>query len=342
MAETFDVLSEVLEPLSLRRWAAGEVTVLPPRGLYGDGRSATFYCVLQGHCRLRIAGEETLVNLGRGDLVLVMPGREHFLGNHHESPSVPLEDVLRVGVAQTPDPAAAGENGSLTRLACGHSLIDTHLPDPVLSSLPPFIVVKGVDARVAPWLEETLRLMLRESDPGRPGRQAIVDHLAQVILIQSIRAWMGTLDSENGHWLAAIMDPDIGPALKLMHASLEWPWTVAALADRVCLSRSTFAARFKAMVSKPPLQYLLECRMQKACALLAEGRCEIKEVASRIGYTTRTAFSNAFRRWSGMSPGMYRRLAHGSGTEDRQAERGAARLTRPGRRRCPSRPGPGG
>jgi len=315
VTESFDVLSDVLETVPLRSWAAGEVAVLPPWGLCGDGRSAAFYCVLHGHCRLKIQGEETVVSLARGDLVLVMPGREHWLGDQHESPSLPLEEVLRVSLAQAPRPVVPSENGSATRLVCGCSPIDAHLVSPVLSSLPPSIVVKAIDGKVAPWLEETLRLMMRESGPNRPGRQAIVDHLAKVILIQSIREWIATLDSENGHWLAAILDPDIGPALKLMHASLEWPWTVASLADRVCLSRSTFAARFKAMVSKPPLQYLLECRMQKACALLAEGRCEIKEIASRIGYTTRTAFSNAFRRWSGLSPGRYRRLAHDSTAE---------------------------
>jgi AraC-like DNA-binding protein len=83
---------------------------------------------------------------------------------------------------------------------------------------------------------------------------------------------------------------------------------VAALADRVCLSRSVFAARFKSLLSKSPMQYLFDCRMQKACAMLSEDRYGIKEIASHVGYATEGAFSNAFKRWSGQSPGSFRRL----------------------------------
>jgi len=312
VAEPFDVLSDVLQTVPLRGWVAGESSFVSPWGLCGDGRSAAFYCTLQGQCRLEIDETETAVGLGPGDLIVVLPGHEHSLCDPQGSPTLPLAEVLRISLAQMPQQVVTEGGQTPTRLVCGYTLTDKHLVSLLLPALPPFIVVKGVDGKVVPWLAETLRLMLRESDPSRPGRQAIVDHLAQVIFIQSIREWMATQQSSNGHWLTALGDPDIGPALKLMHTRLDWPWTVAGLADHVCLSRSTFAARFKTMVSKPPLQYLLECRMQKACALLAEGRCEIKEIAAQIGYTTRTAFSNAFRRWSGVSPGTYRLLLHDS------------------------------
>jgi AraC-like DNA-binding protein len=55
------------------------------------------------------------------------------------------------------------------------------------------------------------------------------------------------------------------------------------------------------------MQYLMERRMQKACELLAEGQYGIKQIASQVGYASKAAFSNAFKRWNGQSPQAYRR-----------------------------------
>jgi AraC-like DNA-binding protein len=71
-----------------------------------------------------------------------------------------------------------------------------------------------------------------------------------------------------------------------------------------------FALKFKTMTSKSPMQYLLECRMRKACDLLMEDHYAIKEIASRVGYASDAAFSSAFKRWNGKAPGAFRRLAY--------------------------------
>ena len=171
---------------------------------------------------------------------------------------------------------------------------------------------------MSPWLAETMQLVARESGPDQPGKQAIADHLAQIIFIQAVRHCTTALPGDGGGWLAAAMDPEIGPALGSIHGQPEWPWTVSSLAKKTGMSRSVFAARFKALLSKPPQRYLLECRMRKACALLADGQEEIKQIASRVGYATVAAFSNAFKRWSGTAPGAYRRTlsgrSHGNGS----------------------------
>jgi AraC-like DNA-binding protein len=94
-----------------------------------------------------------------------------------------------------------------------------------------------------------------------------------------------------------------------MHAAPHAPWTVASLADRVGLSRSVFAARFKDRMSKSPMHYLFEFRMGLACGLIADGRSGVKQIATQLGYASRDAFSSAFKRWRGLSPGAYRRLS---------------------------------
>ena len=98
----------------------------------------------------------------------------------------------------------------------------------------------------------------------------------------------------------------MGAALGLMHRQLEEQWTVASLANKVGLSRSTFAARFTQLIGEPPLGYLTRLRMQKATALLREG-ATLAKTSQMTGYSSEAAFSHAFRQWAGVAPGAYRR-----------------------------------
>ena len=323
VTDSFDLLSEVLQSARPRSWVVEEVNLASPWGFHFGGGSAAFYCVRQGHCWLGRKGDDPPVSLSVGDLALVMPCHDHSVRDRRDGPTVALDEVLGLGNGHVRRRAALGGDGPITRLTCGGFRFGGNRISPLLGSLPPLVVVRGRDGKAAPWLDETLRLMLRESESNRPGSQAVVDHLAQVIFIQAVRASFTTLADEGGRRLTAFTDADIAQALKLMHARLELPWTVAALAHRVCLSRSAFAVRFKALVSKSPLQYLMESRMQKACDLLADGQCGIKEIATRVGYATAAAFSNAFKRWSGTSPGVYRQLLL-----DSAAREGGGRISR--------------
>jgi AraC-like DNA-binding protein len=83
-------------------------------------------------------------------------------------------------------------------------------------------------------------------------------------------------------------------------------WTVEQLAAEAGSSRSVLAERFKAILGKPPIQYLAELRVQLAGNLLADGTRSIAEIAGEVGYESEAAFSRAFKRHRGTSPGLWR------------------------------------
>lgn len=83
----------------------------------------------------------------------------------------------------------------------------------------------------------------------------------------------------------------------------------AELAERVGMSRTAFALRFKSKAGVGPLEHLTRWRIQKACELLREERRTLDEVAWRIGYESAAAFSRAFKREVGITPGAYRNAA---------------------------------
>ena len=88
-------------------------------------------------------------------------------------------------------------------------------------------------------------------------------------------------------------------------------WTLAELAGEAAMSRSAFAARFTALVGVPAMQYLTQWRMNVALAWLQRHEVGVAELAARLGYQSEAAFSRAFKRFVGVSPGAVRRTQVG-------------------------------
>ncbi|HEX6569629.1 MAG TPA: helix-turn-helix transcriptional regulator, partial [Acidimicrobiales bacterium] len=107
----------------------------------------------------------------------------------------------------------------------------------------------------------------------------------------------------------ALQDPRIGLALSLIHRDPALPWSVASLARETAMSRSAFAARFTELVGEPVMKYVTRWRMQVALDWLQHEDLAVVELASRLGYDSEAAFSRAFKRTVGISPGAARRAA---------------------------------
>ena len=179
----------------------------------------------------------------------------------------------------------------------------------LFDSLPPVVHVKGDAGTTVRWLEANLQFVASEMASGEPGFETIVSRLADILVVQAVRAHVAQTGGGCKGWLRALIDPQIGRALSLIHEKPEDDWTVESLASKVGMSRSAFAARFAQLVEEPPLTYLTRWRMQKASRLLETSPAGVAEVAKRVGYDAEAAFSKAFKRWIGVAPGAYRRRA---------------------------------
>ena len=114
------------------------------------------------------------------------------------------------------------------------------------------------------WIHPTLRLLAAEARQQRPGGEAVITRLADIIVIQAIRAWLDGDPAARPGWLGALRDPYIGQAIALIHADPARAWTVAALAAELAMSRSAFAARFTELVGEPAMQYVTTWRIHVA------------------------------------------------------------------------------
>jgi AraC-like DNA-binding protein len=126
-----------------------------------------------------------------------------------------------------------------------------------------------------------------------------------LVLINVLRAFVESSEQPTG-WLGALSDQKIGKAIAMMHAQPGERWTLQSLSNAVGMSRTAFAERFRNLVGTTPLQYLYDWRMTVARTALSQSEESLVEIASRVGYLSDTAFSIAFKRWTGSSPGRFR------------------------------------
>ncbi|WP_244537157.1 helix-turn-helix domain-containing protein [Methylobacterium pseudosasicola] len=130
-------------------------------------------------------------------------------------------------------------------------------------------------------------------------------HLAQIMLLQVLRLWLAS--ERPAGWLGALADPRLTRALGALHAEPARRWSLAELAGRAGMSRTTFADRFRAVVGQPPLAYLAGWRMQLAADRLRRSNEGVADIAYAVGYESETAFRTAFRRRMRCTPMQYRR-----------------------------------
>jgi len=260
-----------------------------------------FHIVTVGQCLLEVDGAEPRV-LRPGDLVLVPHGRGHIL---RSGPGTIAPDVIglehefhnRYAILRH------GGGGAATTLVCGLVRLDHPAAHHIVPLLPDLIHVEPTGGLHDEWMQSTLRLIAAEAAQLRPGGEAVITRLSDILVIQALRDWIEHAPAAQRGWLGALRDRQIGRAITLIHRDPARDWTVASLAGELAMSRSAFAARFTELVGEPAMQYLTRWRMQMARAWLIEDGTTVADVASRLGYRSEAAFSRAFKRTVGSSPG---------------------------------------
>ncbi|MFI5941761.1 AraC family transcriptional regulator [Streptomyces uncialis] len=266
--------------------------------------------VLQGVIWLVMQGIEHPVRLEAGDVTVFSGDRRYTLAS---DPAVPPIDALPLLQATTETFLHIGGEGRETVVIGGHIDLNTAGKDLLLSVLPPLIHAGATTAEAATacWL---MNQTLRESRSDAPGAAFAAQHLAQLLLVQVLRIFLTRVNAETHQtgWLRALADDRIAPALRLMHGSPALPWSLAQLARAAAMSRTSFTLRFKEVVGVPPLTYLRAWRMRLAQHTLWLEDTPVSAIASSLGYSSESAFSNAFKRSTGMAPRRYREAVRAS------------------------------
>jgi len=271
------------------RWAVR----FPPRD------RITFFTVVKGNCWGYFEGEEP-THFATADIgVLAVPRTFVLCSDPRVSPvdATTLFSLERTKVE-------LGDGKDFAYLG-GHVMLDPVRGRLVMDVLPPWMHIVGSSpqANIFRWLVDQLAA---EQAAEQPGSELASAQLTQLLFIQILRAHLRTADMIPVGWLRALADSRVAPALRLMHAEPSRDWHLDELAKASAMSRTTFALHFRTAAGVAPLTYLTAWRMRLAERALRDDTTPVAVIAQTLGYSSESAFSNAFKRETGKSPTAYR------------------------------------
>ncbi|MET9293110.1 AraC family transcriptional regulator [Streptomyces sp. NPDC003077] len=309
-----DTLANLLDGVRARG-AVFTRTVMSPRWSlrFASGAQLTLVVPLGGAVWITPAGSGP-IEVGSGDVAVLRGPAPYTVAE--DAASAPQQVITSADYCALTTRAVAGGGPALDPRTCGVGEAGAALlisgayegragiSDHLLDALPDVLVVPEQDSDRA-----LLTLVAEELRRDKPGQQAVLDRLLDLLLVSTLRAWFDRPHSHAPVWYRGTEDSVVANALRLMHDHPAHPWTVATLAAKVGASRSGLARRFTRHVGEPPMTYLTTWRVSLAADLLRDTDATVSSIARRVGYSDTFALSVAFKRCRGITPTQHRAAA---------------------------------
>lgn len=307
-SEVADPLAQTLQLMRLTGsfYCRGEFSAPWGIDLPAFPGSMIFHIVTSGACIIEREGEEPVV-LRQGGMALVPHGQGHVLRGLEDTQAQPLFDIPVDKLSDRYEVMRLGGGGEETRMLCVLVKLEDTSADDLLPLLPGVMTLDAWDDHTDGWLHNTLRFMVREAHAMRPGSEAVITRLSDILVIQMIRDWIDRQGDAATGWLAALRDPMIGQAMTQIHSAPHRPWSVESLAEIACMSRSGFAARFTELVGESAMKYVTRWRMKVARQQLRDSKDPVGKIAIDSGYESEASFCRAYKRQYGEPPGAIRK-----------------------------------
>jgi AraC-like DNA-binding protein len=244
------------------------------------------------------------------------------ISSYFEFKAEQLPFTLHYDGVEGPRPISSFEDGETT-LVCGFLGCDVRPFNPLIAALPRLLHLRAAENHS--WITQFMRQAVAESQAKRPGGEAMLERMSEMMFVDAVRRYVDTLPEDSRGWLAGLRDRFVGRALALMHDAPATGWTVDELGRRVGLSRSALHERFAEMIGEPPMQYLTNWRMQVAAALLRNTNATVASVAQDVGVQAARGQSARCLAPAGCAPGAGR-VPDGSGHRWSRQPRGPGTL----------------
>lgn len=299
-----DTLSEFITLLKPAAKASSLMTIHGPWALkFTSNDFIKFGMVLKGASWVTLKGVKKAVYFNEGDVWLLIRPGDCRMGSDLKAKAVDIDEMYRVANGKA---IVYGDKKSdMTTVVFGGRIdFDPLIANLLIENLPYIVHLKKDE--VSPSLKEIFKLFHEEAlNPGF-GSELIFQHYIQLILIEALRSI--ELEYFNAGILKGIVHPQFKKVIRAIHIDYKKDWSVEELAKIYGASRSGFAAHFKSTLGISPIDYLMKWRIAKASELLKKTDKMVSEIAFNVGYGSETAFSTAFSRVTGISPGKYRNI----------------------------------
>jgi AraC-like DNA-binding protein len=312
-----DVLSEMLRAVRLTGAVFLNGRFTTPFGLLAPNQYdaslpmarmrhiSIFHLIASGGCMIETASGQRR-EVRAGDVVLMPFAESHKLWSGDAPEMVATEEMFHQRPVEGIWSIEHGGGGAETRIVCGYIESSEFLFTPLFRSLPELLVERTGEDKVGALIASTVREILTLADTASPGTQAMLGRLMELLFVELLRRHAGRMASESSGWFAALRDPIVGRALQAIHADPARRWTADSLAQAAGTSRTVLTEHFKALLGRPPIDYVTSWRIQLAAERLRGSSDSIGSIAGDAGYESEAAFNRAFKRVTGVTPGRWR------------------------------------
>ena len=301
-----DPLSQICSAIQVRSVLYTRVEAAAPWGVASPGEAGVkFVLLVRGDCILKMDGVAAPIAMRGGDVFITLGPTPYEI---YDAPDSALLDCAEVMAKLSGNTIVLGGAGAASVFLSGIFELDASDATPLLSVLPPFLLLRSEDRRCGAF-EATLGMLAGESAGHELGADALIGRLFEILFIHAIRAYCRQQPTLAGGWLAVLSDPPLKQVAHAMHADLGRAWTLDMLAQQAGMSRTSFATRFKDKAGQTPQDYLARWRMHRAAQLIRAGRLSLAQIGRTVGYHSEAAFSRMFTREIGVAPGRYRKTA---------------------------------
>lgn len=263
-----------------------------------------FHIVAEGRCWVSV-GDGERHWAGPGDVIVLPYGDDYEMGGSEPAQIVPIMNLMNPPPWDSMPVLEYGAGGERCDIVCGHLYSEDPLFDPAMRAFPPAFVVRVPEGPAARWVASSINYALSVTTGKVPAPPSST-RLPELLLTEVLRIHLETAPMAEHGWIAALHDRVLAPAMAALHAEPDRKWTVTEIASTAVVSRSVLDQRFREVLGRSPIKYLTEWRMHLAGDLLRTTDLSIAAVSRRIGYESEEAFSRAFRRSHGSSPGAWR------------------------------------
>lgn len=238
--------------------------------------------------------------IGPNWVIVIPTGKDHSLDSRER-----IDRELRIECTPTGPPVhyiVAGETGPLEmKVGCGTLNVRYGEALGLFDHLTEMLII---DMSSNPEVAGLFRLLLDEQVDDSPGKPVLQGAVMTQLLVYMFRN-LGEQSESSLVWLNALDDPRLARAIDKILENPGAMHTVESLAEVACMSRSSFSKHFHDAFSRSPMALVNHVRLERAAKMLINGRAPIEQIGRDVGFSSRSHFSQAFKKHTGVSPASY-------------------------------------
>jgi AraC family transcriptional regulator len=169
------------------------------------------------------------------------------------------------------------------------------------------IEIKPRFAAPDPLVQQIGLALQAELESANGGSSIYIESLTTTLCIHLLKHYCVTGDARlDSHEHKGLSHWKLRQAISYIHENIDKDLSLVDISAIVGMSMYYFSRQFKQSTGMAPHQYVMNCRIDRAKKLLSSTNQTIEQISSQVGFQSQSHFTNVFRKFTGITPRVYR------------------------------------